>query len=245
MRVLVVDDEPPARHRLSRLVGELNVGEVVGEASNGAEAVRATVAKQPEVVLLDIRMPGMDGLEAARHLASLEQPPAVIFTTAYDGHALAAFEAGAVDYLVKPIRRERLASALDRAQQLTRAQLLELQSEELGQSSARTHVSATMHGKLHLVPIDEVRYFLAEHKYVTVSYPGGEVIVDEALSELEVEFGERFMRVHRNALVSPSYVTEFEKERSGRQYVHLSGVEQRVEVSRRLAAKVRKHLKHR
>ena len=115
MKILIVDDEPLARSRLKALVGELGAGEIAGEAGNGTDALRAVEESDPDIVLLDIRMPGMDGIEVARHLSALPRPPAVIFTTAYDSHALAAIEANAVDYLLKPIRKARLESALDRA----------------------------------------------------------------------------------------------------------------------------------
>ena len=157
MKIVVVDDEPPARARLTSLITELAAGEVVAEAGNGRAALEAIAASAAQIVLMDIRMPGMDGLEAARHLDNMDEPPAVIFTTAYEDHALAAFEANAVDYLLKPIRRERLAAALERARSLTRAQLdaLNLSSNA---PSARTHLSATLQGNLRLVPVDEVAF---------------------------------------------------------------------------------------
>lgn len=245
MKILVVDDEPPARQRLRGLVGDLNAGEVVAEAANGIEALRAVESDAPDVVLLDIRMPAMDGLEVARHLAALTQPPAVIFTTAYDDHALAAFESQAVDYLLKPIRRERLETALARARQITRAQLAALETNGVSASSARTHVSATLHGELRLLPVSDVRYFRAEHKYVTACAPDVSLLIEDSLSALEQEFSRRFMRVHRNALVAVDYVIAMEKGDSGCHLLKLEGIEDRVEVSRRLAAAVRRALRNR
>lgn len=242
MRVLVVDDEPLARARLCSLIEEIPETEVVGEAGNGRDAVERAGALAPDVVLLDIRMPGMDGLEAARHLARLERPPAVIFTTAYDAHALAAFEANAVDYLLKPIRRERLEAALAKARSLTRAQIAELAST-VSPGSARTHVSATLHGNLKLVPVDEVRFFRAEHKYVTARHPDGELVLDEALSALEKEFAGRFLRVHRNALVAVAHVRGLDRDSQGRYCVRLDAVDETVEVSRRMLSQVRKSLR--
>jgi two-component system response regulator AlgR len=245
MKILIVDDEPLARSRLLAMITELAAGEVVGEADNGADALRAVEQASPDIVLLDIRMPGMDGIEVARHLAALPRPPAVIFTTAYDSHALAAIEANAVDYLLKPIRKARLESALDRATSLTRAQLAglgEVSGEGDGER-ARTHISATLHGNLQLVPLGAIRFFRAEHKYVTACYPEGQLIIEDSLSALEEEFGERFLRVHRNALVAKAHVRGLERDASGRQYVRLDGVEEPVEVSRRLTAQVRRLLK--
>ena len=243
MKILVVDDEPLARARLKALIAEIGAGEVVGEAGNGADALAAAGALGAQVVLLDIRMPGMDGLEAARHLATMQQPPAVVFTTAYDDHALAAFEANAVDYLLKPIRRERLEAALHKARSLSGVQVRALGASAA--AAARTHVSASLHGNLKLVPVSEVRFFRAEHKYVTARHPGGELVLDEALSELEQEFAERFLRVHRNALVGLAHVRALERDGQGRPCVRLDAVDERIEVSRRMLAQVRRVLRTR
>ena len=139
LRVLIVDDEPPARERLRSLLAEIADTSVIGEAANGHEALAATHELNPDVVLLDVRMPGMDGLEAARHLTVLEEPPAVIFTTAYEQYAVQAFDAHAVGYLLKPVRKEQLAAALTRAGRLTRAQLQNLAA---GAETRRTHIAA-------------------------------------------------------------------------------------------------------
>ena len=246
MRILIVDDEPPARARLASLIAELGIGEVVGEAGNGQQALTQVERCAAEVVLLDIRMPGMDGIEVARRLAQLEQPPAVIFTTAYDSHALAAIQASAVDYLLKPIRRERLAEALVRSRSLTRAQMSGLavagDEDDTAEDGARTHVSATLHGDLRRVPVDDVRYFRADHKYVVARYPGGELLLEDSLVTLEQEFGTRFLRVHRNALVAVAHVRAMERDLQGHQIVRLDGIDEGVEVSRRLAAAVRRRL---
>ena len=247
MKILVVDDEPLARARLKALLAEIGVGDLVGEAGNGGDALAAVAALGAEVVLLDIRMPGMDGLETARHLAGMPSPPAVIFTTAYDTHALAAFEASAVDYLLKPIRRERLEAALGKARGLTGVQLRALGGAVAasGETGARTHVSASLHGNLKLVPVDEVRFFRAEHKYVTARHPSGELVLDESLGVLEAEFEDRFLRVHRNALVGLAHVRALERDGQGRPCVRLDGVDEWIEVSRRMLAKVRRVLRAR
>lgn len=239
MRILIVDDEPPARSRLRALLGELDAGEVIGEAANGAEALDLVRRHQPHVLLLDIRMPGMDGLETAGHLGRLEAPPAVIFTTAYDEHALQAFQTGASAYLLKPVRREKLAEALRSAQRLNRVQLDALQAAT---QHARTHISARVHGDIRLVAVEEVRYFLAEHKYVTVGFRGGSILIEESLKALEDEFAERFVRIHRNALVSRAHIRALERTGSGRHRVRLRDVEETLSVSRRHLAALRRCL---
>jgi len=236
MRVLVVDDEPLARERLRRQLRDLPDLEVAGEAGNGAEALAAAERLRPDVVLLDIRMPGMDGLEAARHLALLETPPAVIFTTAYGEHALEAFDHHAVDYLLKPIRSERLAAALANCARVNRAQLSALSEIEGG--TARSHLCARRHGDLVMVPIDEVIFFQADQKYVRVVYAQGELLLEESLKALHDEFGERFVRIHRNALIARQALRALVHE-GGCLKVELEGSDERPEVSRRHAAALR------
>lgn len=240
MKVLIVDDEAPARSRLRDLVKELADWEVAGEAGDGTDALRQAAAVEPDVVLLDIRMPGMDGLEAARHLAGLERPPAVIFTTAFDHHALEAFEAAAVDYLLKPIRKLRLEQALERARRPNRAQL-----NQLGGSAraARTHICASSRGNLQLVAIEDVLYFLADQKYVSVRHRDGELLIEESLKSLEEEFGERFVRVHRNALVAVDQLVGIEKTAGGGQAARLRSIDETLEVSRRHAPALRKRIR--
>jgi two-component system, LytTR family, response regulator AlgR len=242
MRVLIVDDEAPARERLRAMVEALAGHEVVGEGANGAEALDLAQRQHPDVVLMDIRMPGMDGLEAARHLTELDSPPAVIFTTAYDQHALAAFEAQAVDYLLKPIRKERLQDALERAVRLTRPQLTALQGRA-PLAGGRTHICARIRGNLQLIPVAEIVYFMADQKYVSVRYLQGEVLIEEPLKALEEEFGARFLRIHRNALVAVPFLEGLEKDEDGRHLVRLRGVAQTLEVSRRHLPEVRQRLK--
>ena len=242
MKVLIVDDEPLARARLASLVAEIGGATVVGEAADGLQALEMAQASGPEVVLLDVRMPGMDGVETARHLARLPCPPAVVFTTAYEAHALSAFEVRAIDYLLKPIRRERLAEALLRARQLAPHQAEALTAAPGG---ARTHVSATHQGRLRLVPVTEVRYLVAGQKYVAAGFPGGELLLEESLRQLEAELGARFLRVHRNALVAPAHAEAVERGDDGLYHVRLRGVGLAPAVSRRLLAGVRERLRGR
>jgi two-component system response regulator AlgR len=243
LKVLIVDDEPLARARLARLVTELEDDIEPEEAGNGPEALQRVQDDAVDVVLLDIRMPGMDGIEVARHLKHLARSPAVIFTTAYDSHALQAFEASAIDYLLKPIRRGRLKEALQRARTLSGPQIDSLEVADPGSGKARTHVSASLKGNLKLVPVDEVRFFRAEHKYVVARHGHGELVLDEALSALEHEFKQQFMRVHRNALVAPTHVRALEKTEAGAYRLRFGGIEDAVEVSRRCLPDVRRALK--
>lgn len=238
MKVLIVDDEAPARARLARLVEGIEGCELVGEAGDGQTAVEMTARESPDVLLLDIRMPGMDGLEVARHVANAEPPPAVIFTTAFGDHALEAFETHAAAYLLKPIRQERLAAALDGASRPTRAQL----AAAAQTGGPRTQLCAHLGGELHLVPVNEVLYLRAEHKYVTVRHRRGELLIEESLKSLEEEFGGRFLRIHRNALIAPDAVGGLRNE-GGRQRVWFRDVDESLEVSRRHLPGVRQALR--
>jgi len=241
-RVLIVDDEPLARERLRALLGDLGVAEVAGEAASGLEALDVAVRERPNVVLLDIRMPGMDGLEAARHLSLLDPAPAVVFTTAYDAHALAAFEANAIDYLLKPIRPERLRSALEKAGALSAARAAAA-GQARPAAQARTHFSAPVKGSLRLVPLAEVRYLHAGQGYVSVFHPGGELLVEDSLRALEEELGEDFLRIHRNTLVAVAHVTALERGPLGGASIVLRDIAQKLPVSRRLLGQVRRRLR--
>jgi len=233
VKVLIVDDEPLARERLRRCCEEDLTGyQVVAEANDGASAIAEAQRHAPDVVLLDVRMPGMDGIEAARHLAELDPAPAVIFTTAYDDYALAAFAVHAVGYLLKPVRREKLEEALNAAAKPNRVLLATLRGED-GKVRARSHISARMRGNLVLVKIEEVLYFQADQKYITVRHPGGEVLIEEALKDLEEEFGERFVRIHRNALVALAGIVALERGALGRTVIRMKGISETLEVSRR------------
>lgn len=243
MRILIADDEAPARERLQRLLSECEGGhQVVGEAADGREAVAACEHLYADLVLLDISMPGMDGLEAAERLARLEPPPAVILVTAYTEHALDAFERRVEDYLVKPVRRERLQAALDRLCVATRPQRQALL--EMGRDgSKRSHLSAYYRGDLQTVPLEEVVYLQAEHKYVVVHHDDGNLLLDESLKSLEEEFPELFIRIHRNALVARRHVSGLEKGEDGAALVRLRGCDERLLVSRRHLPEIRRWLR--
>lgn len=241
MKVLIVDDEPPARDRLQHMISGMDNMQVCGQAAHGLEAVNMVQATQPDIVLMDIRMPGMDGLEAARHLSEMDEPPAIIFTTAFSEHALEAYDANAVDYLVKPIRQEKLEKSLVKARKLSKAQIvaLDIQTNNVG----RSHICARVRGNLELISVDNIIYFLADQKYISVRHKDGEVLIEDALKSLESEFESRFLRIHRNALVSTKFITGMEKQTDARFLVTLQGIEDKLEISRRHVAEVRKFLK--
>ena len=234
LRVVIVDDEAPARSRLKELLADCAVElplSIAGEAASGPAAIELLAAEPADVVLLDVCMPEMDGIEVAQHLQKLERPPAVIFATAYDAYAIRAFEVHAVDYLLKPIRLARLKEALARALAAPRPEVLSAIAR-----AARTHLSAQERGKIHLIPVKDVIYLKAELKYVTVRTAAREYLIEEALTKLEEEFGERFVRAHRNCLVARAAVRGFEramKDGEAHWEVLLNGVEERIAVSRR------------
>ena len=238
MRVLIADDEPLARQRLRDLLDDIGGHEIVGEAANGREACEVADAEGADLVLLDIAMPLLDGLEAAHHLSRFDPAPAVVFCTAYDKHALAAFEARAVDYLVKPIRRERLVEALERARRYTgdRADALE---EALPEAQRRSHLCARLRGSLRLIPLEDVRFLQAEEKYVVVHHKRGEDLIEDSLKSLEEEFGDRFLRIHRNCLVARDQLQELRRDNDGRVFVKLHTGDDLLEVSRRAVPALR------
>ncbi len=242
MRILVVDDEPLARRRLCAQLTDLAQGDIVGEADNGVSALSAVEALKPDVVLLDVRMPDMDGLETARHLRRLPQPPVVIFTTAFDEHALAAFETQALDYLLKPVRSERLSEALQRAAMLTagREVLTEAPAANLGR---RRHVSALVGDHLRLLPVAEIIYFQAEQRYVSAVAANSHLLIEDPLRALEAEFEDAFVRIHRSTLVAPAHVRALEKDQAGNLLVVLDQRPERLLVSRRLFGTVRRRLR--
>jgi two-component system response regulator AlgR len=242
MKILIADDEKPARDRLQRLLAPLTDYEVVAEATNGSEVLTLTEQLEPDIVLLDIRMPVMDGLEAARHLYSYKNPPAIIFTTAFSDHALEAFETHAVDYLLKPVKMDRLQDSLVSCVRLNRAQNRD-RLEEVGLQDTRNHICARVRGNLLLIPLEDIYYFHAEQKYVTVRHAGGEVLIEEPLKALEQEFEEQFIRIHRNALVRLDKVAGMKNNVDGHQ-VFFSQIDDRMEVSRRHLSSVRKILKN-
>ena len=237
LKILVVDDEAPARRRLRELLedcaGALPLV-VIGEAASGREALDLLGGAVADLVLSDIRMPDMDGIELARHLLKLPLPPVLIFTTAYHEHAIAAFEVHAVDYLVKPVRVQRLLAALHKVPRLR--PLSDARLDRLP-AAARRFLSVTERSRVVLVPIEEVIYLKAELKYITIRTPEREFLLEESLTKLEEEFGTRFVRVHRNCLVARDAIRGFERHVSAEGDAHwevlLRDVPEALPVSRR------------
>jgi two-component system response regulator AlgR len=233
-RILIADDEALARQRLRDLLDECRERfplAIVDEARTGREVLDVLNREKVDIVLLDIRMPEIDGMEAARHIAGMPNPPAIIFTTAFDSYALKAFEVNAIDYLLKPIRLERLLAALNKARAPVSREALDAAANQ-----PRRHLSVHERGKIHLVPVGEILYLRAELKYVTVRTAEREYLVEESLTRLEEEFGDSFVRVHRNCLVARHAVAGFarnaEESESGWAVV-IKATGEKLPVSRR------------
>ncbi|MGB5257420.1 MAG: LytTR family DNA-binding domain-containing protein [Woeseiaceae bacterium] len=246
MKVLVVDDEKPARDRLRQLLEDEADYEVVGDAGNGEEALSLAAKLKPDIVLLDIRMPGLDGIETAHHLNELEHTPAVVFATAYDEYAIDAFEARAVGYVLKPVRRPRLIAALTQASKLAGTKLQQV-AADAGLESRRRHVCATVKGELKLIPVADISCFLADQKYVRAEHDHGHDLLDESLKSLASEFSDRFVRIHRGALVAVDRIERIDRDADGKSRVVLRGDSQvdgkELIISRRHVAEVRRRLK--
>jgi two-component system response regulator AlgR len=246
VNVLIVDDETPARDRLRRLLEEGGAHTVVGEAGNGRRALELAAQLSPDVVLMDIRMPGISGIETAHHLNTFENPPAVIFATAYDEYAIEAFEASAVGYVLKPVRRERLDQALELARRLSNSVLGDV-AKKSGIPNRRNHVCTRSQGELKLIPIEEVHYFLADQKYVNVLHLNGQDLIDDSLKALEEEFAASFVRIHRGALIALSSIESLRKTDDGRTQIVLRGGgtddDEGLIVSRRHLTTVKRRLK--
>jgi two-component system response regulator AlgR len=233
LNILIIDDEKPARDRLRRLLTAMPGYDVAGEANSGAQALERISELSPDILLLDISMPGMDGMSLARVLQEGGASPAVIFCTAYQDQALKAFEAEAVDYLVKPVRTERLEKALQKAQRYL--------GRDQGQDDEH-YVRSTVGGKVVLTPIHRVICLVSEDKYTTVIHEKGTTVIDESLMELEQNFPGLFFRVHRNALVSRKHLRGLERTSDGQTQALLTGTDRKPEVSRRNVSSLRKLL---
>lgn len=238
MNVVIADDEPLARDRLRALLEDIEGVRVVAAVEDGPAALQACDVHKPDLVLLDISMPGMDGLETARHLAAFEPRPAVVFCTAFDAHALSAFEAEAIDYLVKPVRAERLAAAIERVRRFAAGRV----RDDDPAAAPRKHLCARLRGSLRLIPIEDIHYLQAEEKYVVVHHARGEDLIEESLKSLEDEFGDRFLRIHRNCLVARHELVELRRLPDGHVQAVLRHARQPLEVSRRCLTALREAL---
>ena len=233
LNILIADDEAPARNRMRDLLSDIEDVAVVAEAKNGKEAIDLALQTKPDLMLLDIRMPVMDGIEAAQHAQKIEPKPHIIFTTAFDAYAIKAFDLNAIDYLLKPIRLERLQTAINKAHALKPAQIAALKPLQ----KTRTHLSIHERGRVLLVPIETIIYLRAELKYITVRTVEREYLIEESLTNLEAEFGERFIRLHRNCLVAPPFIAGYEKrlnqDNEAQWVALLKGINETVTISRR------------
>lgn len=232
MDVLIVDDESLARDRLARMLESNDAYRLVAQAGDAEQAMIAVMQHDPDIILLDISMPGESGIELAQKLGDLEDPPAIIFCTAYDQHALEAFSVNAKDYLLKPVRKDDLFASLDKVSSLNKAQRT-LLAESDNKSEGRSHISAKTRRGVELIDLDKIFYFAADHKYVTVYHQDGETLIDDTLKDLENEFGSRFVRIHRNALIAVDRIEGMEKNIEGQFEVKLTGTDLRPIVSRR------------
>jgi two-component system, LytTR family, response regulator AlgR len=243
MKILIADDEPLARERLAAMLQDIPNAQLVHIAQHGKEAVEKAEEHQVDTVLMDIAMPVMDGLEAARHLQQSTYSPAVIFCTAYDEHALAAFETAAIDYLVKPVRKERLVQALDRARMHHAGKQASANFAPIS-TKQRSHLSARLRGSLRLIAVEDIYYLQADEKYVVVHHARGEDLIEESLKSLEIEFAERFLRIHRNCLVARNQLIELRRNLDGSMQAVLRNTKQTLEISRRCMPQLREQLKH-
>ena len=233
LNILIADDETPARNRMRDLLSDIEDVTIVAEAKNGKEAIDLALQTKPDLMLLDIRMPVMDGIEAAQHAQKIEPKPHIIFTTAFDAYAIKAFDLNAIDYLLKPIRLERLQTAINKAHALKPAQIEALKPLQ----KTRTHLSIHERGRVLLVPIETIIYLRAELKYITVRTAEREYLIEESLTYLEAEFGERFIRLHRNCLVAPPFIAGYEKrlnqDNEAQWIALLKGINETITISRR------------
>ncbi len=231
LRILIVDDEAPARARLRDLLGDVRAHQpntIAGFAANGEEALRLLDAEPVDVVLADIRMPGLDGVGLAKQLNGRESPPVVIFTTAYEEYAVQAFDLAVADYLVKPVRASRLAEALDKVRRL--------RNPAQSGNGADKPLSVTERGRILLVEIERVIYLRAEQKYVTARTAEREYLLDDSLVCLEENYPDRFVRIHRNCLVARDAIAGVRREANegdGRWLIALKGLQEELPVSRR------------
>lgn len=241
MKIIICDDEMLAIERLNRLLQQLG-HTVVATAQNGLQAIELVKQHQPDVILLDVQMPEMDGLTCAEQLRQFNPLLSIVFCTAYDEHALSAFKLHADGYLLKPIIKQELEQLLLRIQQMKPSTT---NASEINESSEKTqtrqHLSVKSHKGLELIAIDDIYYFIADQKYVTIRHKQGTALTDETLKELEHKFADKFLRIHRNALVAVQYMIALEHDHQ-HSYVKIKDIDEQLVVSRRLISDVKQCL---
>ena len=237
--VLIADDDPLARERIRRLVEAVPGYRVCGEAADGDSCLKQVAELEPDILLLDIRMPGMDGMEAASRLSQLANPPALIFCTAYDHYAIQAFDVQAIAYLLKPVRKEALAEALARAGRVNRVQLQALNGQA---AHSQEQLAVRTHRGTELIDLSEILYCEADQKYVTIHHARGETVCDYTLKELENSYPSTLLRIHRNTLVGVRFIQALRRTPDGHNLVALREGRGELPVSRRHASNVRQWL---
>lgn len=238
LRTLIADDEPLALNRLKRLLADMPLIELIGEANNGSQLTIMAESLKPDLVITDVRMPGMSGLEAAQSLNDDDHPPAIIFCTAYDQYAIQAFDAAAVGYVVKPVDAEKLTLAIERAANVNQVQLASLAAEN--EQTARLMIDGV--GSLESLDLAEIDFFKAEDKTVLANLGEREVVVDYSLRELENMLDEHVVRVHRSSVVNVRNIKRLFRQDNGQTVVEFASGQQ-VPVSRRLVAAVKRAFK--
>ncbi|MFT6028667.1 MAG: two-component system response regulator AlgR [Oleiphilaceae bacterium] len=240
--IFIVDDESLARERLQRLIETIPGYAVIGEAENGKIAINIIPDTNPDIVLLDIRMPGEDGLSVAEKLSTLAQSPAIIFCTAYDEYAISAFKYNAIGYLLKPVRKEELVQALSNSQKLNQLQVKQaILQIDTKLEDAKTFVANTWQGQ-ELIPFDSIYFFKSDHKYLTVVHEQGQTLSDQTLKDLEQQFQDLLIRVHRNTLINKRFISSLVKKQGGHYEVHIKNCSQKVSVSRRHVSDIKNFL---
>lgn len=234
MRILIVDDESLARSRLKRLLGEFTEHQCVAEAENASEAIEQIHKLQPDLVLLDIAMPGQDGISLGCQIRQLPVPPAVVFVTAHPQHALDAYQASPADYLLKPVSADGLALALKKVGALTRAHLEKTSSEEL--------ISYQLGNQQRHIKLSDIYYFCADQKYTRMVFATGSALLDLSLSQLEQHYPQMLLRIHRNCLINRERFRALITMPGGNHYIVLHDSDQRLEVSRRALPVVKQQL---
>ena len=235
LTVLLVDDEPLATERLSVLLAEMPHCRVVGQANNAEQAWALCNSLRPDLLLLDISMPGETGLQLAARIGALASPPAIVFCTAYAEHALQAFDAQAIDYLLKPVRRERLMESIERVLRL---------KQNKAHDAQRLFIAATIGGMPRRIALTDILYLHADEKYTVAYHRGGEHILDQSLKELEQQFPSQFVRIHRNCLVNHEQLLALRRDAEGQIWAVLKDVQEPMEVSRRCASDLKGWLKN-
>ncbi|ATI02352.1 MULTISPECIES: LytTR family DNA-binding domain-containing protein [Cycloclasticus] len=243
MKILIADDEPLARQRLKRLVDAISSHHTVyADASNGVDALKQCIDIQPELALLDIRMPKMDGLQTATEIANAQLKTRVVFVTAYDEYAIEAFDKNAIDYLLKPVKQARLDQAIDKAAQYM-AQPINIKQAAPLLSRPRQHLCAHTHHGLKVLNVNDILFFKADHKYVLAATATESILIEDSLKLLEEEFGTQFFRIHRNALVNTTAIHAITKSASGQFELQLKGYKDTLSISRRHKAELNRFLR--